>query len=237
MRNTFIVICHPRCGSTYFCNKIMPSSPDVWCYDALFRQDRPPTIKHLHRLGLSYYDDVDIELYLENHYDKAAGYSGKNIIGFKIFNGHLIEDDLNIILDNTNYKKILLHRKSILKSAVSYQIAKNTGQWDHRDKMDFEPFKIDIDKCIDWINTNKLFIRNTRNYLASNNIKFHEIEYNEIFDIHCINGVFNYLGAHGISAIPRWGVPLNSTNRYKLIKNIDEVEKILGSNDNGFLFD
>lgn len=134
MKTIFIVISHPRSGSTYFCNRILSSNPDFFCYDALFSQKNPNTIEYLNRLGLDFYDDNDIDQYLEEHYCRAARYTGKNIIGFKIFIGHLTDIDYKQILDNKNYKIILLHRKAIIKSAVSYQIAKRTGQWDHRDK-------------------------------------------------------------------------------------------------------
>ena len=237
MRSTFIVISHPRSGSTYFCNRVMPSSQDVWCYDELFRQDKAPTVRHLNILGLDYYHGNYVEFYLNDHHEKAAKYSGKTIIGFKLFRGHISDHDLRKICENEIYNKILLYRKAIIKSAVSYQIAKTTGQWNPRDKKDFEPFKIDIDKCINWINIQRTFISSTKNYMESNNIKFHQIEYNEIFDVNCVNQVFNFLGARNISDIPPPKEPLNSFERYKMIINIDEVEKEIGSNDNGYLFE
>lgn len=233
----FIVVSQPRSGSTYFCNQVLRTNPDVWCFDSLFSQDKPNAIKYLEKIGLQKYSGLDIGRYLDTHYEKAFRRYGKYLIGFKLFKEDIDIESYDYLLTCGDFKIILLHRKNVLKSVISLEIAIITGQWNPRDKSYFEPFDLNIEQCRNRIESYKRSIKYTKDILDKNCINYFEIEYNEIFNIDKVNNLFRFLGTNIITSMPDWGIPLNSPSRYRLINNISEVEELLGSKENGYLFE
>lgn len=237
MINKFIVVSQPRSGSTFFCNQVLRTSPDVWCFDSLFSQNKPSAQEYLEEIGLEKYSGSEIGRYLDDHYKKAFNKYGKNHVGFKLFKEDIDIESYNYLLTNGDFKIILLHRKNVLRSVVSLEIALITGQWHPRERDYFDPFDINIDQCRKRIEKYKFSINYTKDILEKNAIEYFEIEYNEIFEIDKVNNALLFLGTNTISSLPEWNEPLNSPVRYRLINNISEVEEILGTDENGYLFE
>lgn len=249
MKNNFIVLSHPRSGTTYLTNYILASHSEVHCYDELFFLS-DTTKNWLNLIGhntmkdfpFNYYkkyisSNYSLKRYLINYTKKVQKFTGKNIIGFKLFPAQLKKNEIEYLLVDQLIPIVLLKRKNIIQSAISYQIAKITGQWSYKNKDDLEKFSIDtfeIEKFIKFNFDRLLFFEKL---LIKHDIPFYKCYYENLFQLESINRVFNFLDVPPISEIPKGDKKLNTPDRYKKIINLKEIENKFCNDEYGYLFE
>lgn len=255
----FIVLSHPRSGSSYLCaglsgvcEGILCSHKQIACFDELFNTT-PKTIEILKSLGMSPFPrqkdticyrlrqsfkrqkDKKYQQFLQEFFSKVGTISNKKNIGFKLFAKQLPKHDILNLITNPDYKIILLRRQNMLQAAISYEIAKMTGQWNLIDAKDFA-IKANITRLKHFIKDNKESIRIFRKHLHKNNKKFLEIHYEQLYTLDTVNKIFKFLGVKEYKNYEFQNSKLNNAQRYHMISNAEEIEHKLGSPTNGYLF-
>lgn len=244
----FIILSHPRSGTTYLNNYILPSHPKVHCYDELFFLSET-TRKYLKKIGLStrfdfpfnvftkfFSSEYSVYRYIQAHHLKAKQYSGKNIIGFKLFPNQLKPHEIEYLFIKKKIPVIILRRKNMIQAAISYQIAKITGQWAYHSKKDFGEIVIDPSTIEDYFRKFADFLDHYEKLLSEYNIQYHKCYYENLFTLDTINKIFDFLSVEHIHKIPEGDKKLNTPDRYKKIKNLNEIQNIFCNEKNGFLF-
>ena len=231
----FIVVSQPRSGTTYFTNFVMSAHPQAKCWDELFGN---VTSEHpfLRKIGLPRYGGGDVIRYLAEYRERVAASYGVNRVGFKLFAQHLDATTYRTLLEHSSHRIILLFRRQVLRAVVSNVIARATEQFHPRSRKDFEPFVADLTLVSQAIARHHRSIAETRQILARARRAFFELEYNQIFDLRVVNRAYEFIGLSPIDALPLWGNVMNDARRYRLIRNIDDIERSFASAENGSLF-
>lgn len=176
-----------------------------------------------------------------------------NIIQHKFANSYL-EWNLKII-GNDNLPILLLYRKNALKREISKIISSKVKSWDHHkdpvlDKK-FEPFSIEkIKRGMDFYKYRLRFYREKIMDLKPN---YMELAYEDLYSkghtfedkmkvIRQITDHFGFGDIYYPKYIQKTRKYLNASRKknsgdtYNQIPNIDDIEKKLGSPENGYLF-
>lgn len=228
--NKFILLSHPRSGTTYFASKILKVHPDIICLDEIFNRKKGKEIHNTLEKKYSikpYYDPSykgDRIAFIENYYNKLAKYYDVNNVGFKLFHSQLGPGLINTKLINT-YKIILLRRMNMGKAAISWEIGVNTKQWGLKDKKDLPEIEINPEKIYEFINFYTRKLNTTENLLIKRNIPYLLLYYENLFTQQTLSKVGNYLNLDNYPKIKIVNKSLNNPSRYKKIKNIEIIRQ------------
>lgn len=195
----FVVIAHPRSGSSFLCSKLLNKHDEIFCYSELFNTGNAVT-KFITELGLNPNGRKDCEKFLSNFYELAYKKFKKEVIGFKLFEDQAQSFLPFKLISDSNYKIILLKRKNILQAAVSYEIALHTNEF-HK-KTDFEPFKIKAENIDSFISKYIKDHNEFKRYADENKHEIIEIEYETMFCLETINKMYEYLGVTKYKVYP-----------------------------------
>ncbi len=231
LRETFVVLAHPRSGSTHFCKTILSSHPLIVCFDEIFNKYNNPSTQAIKALGMAPYHSRDekphpqypSELSFWHALSKtAAEKAAKEIIGFKLFLYQVPDSTLMHILDT--HKVILLKRFNVLQAAISYAIALNTNQWHAPAKRVFHPFALEAAQLLAfiryWINS----LNACEYYLQRKGIAYLSLRYETLFTQDTLRSVESFLELAEPFCVTDFGsTKLNEKERYNLIVNIDEI--------------
>jgi hypothetical protein len=171
------------------------------------------------------------------------------------------EPDLNRrLLVGTGCQIILLHRRNLLRRAISLQISDQMQLWTPNSAQDFRRIRehrfsaLDLVKLKKEIEAARLGMAWARKELFSNGIRFRELAYEDLLEpsltvesrIETLQSIFEFLGAgreteqRPLAAMQRLLNPeitgFRNAESYEKIPNIREVEEQLGSIENGFVF-
>jgi len=190
----------------------------------------------------------------ESLYQVLDEISSRGIHVIKHLNCQL-ERDLNCRLLEYGYRRILfLWRRNALKRAVSNEISFQSQEW-RRDRQriidtDFKP--LDLEKLKANIKWYRSEVEWYRQFLLSLRVSFREIvmedfyrdsmEEKEAFIVRLARECFPVRGLRCNRELLRQLLSpevskLNSPETYRLIPNIDEINRELAGEENGYLFD
>tara|TARA_B110000908_G_C10210975_1_gene430221 strand:+ start:576 stop:1334 length:759 start_codon:yes stop_codon:yes gene_type:complete len=246
----FIVLSHQRSGTTFLCNYLLAKHPEIFSFDELYNQlNHKPTklalkkhaLKSLYHLkykliGKLLSTEKRFELYQLDYLKTIQSKYEKKIIGFKLFNKQLPSSiEKKFLLEEQN-KIILLRRRNIVQSAVSIYLLKFKNLKNDKSKVKLEPYIIDIDWCEYWIVTNRFYLYQCKKMLIENEKEFIEVEYESINDLNRVNEIYNYLGAKLLNELPTGMKKIDSVSKYANILNLEEFQKRLCNETNGYLF-
>jgi hypothetical protein len=227
----FIVLSSARTGSTLLCN-VLGASRDITCLNELlnpqleqYGQPATPELKELRR--------NDIPAFVE----RIASNWTKPCFGFKIFPKHA-DEWLEGVLDDPNWKKIILYRENVLAAHSSRQIATARGKWsdtgtkaelsadenshaiDDQTEFDadaFEKFRRQYQKpYTQWL---------TR--LAETQQPFHFLEYGMLRNSRLLAGACSFLGAKPPASFKSNIVKTSSSHILSRFSNADDVRDYL----------
>ena len=109
----FIVLSEERSGSTLLVEELHRRWPEIRskgeCFSELIRSESDD------------FESVARRTFLDD--------SGEEIVGCKIFSGHVSEPQLRALLQLEGMRVIILRRRNQLRSYVSFKIAKKTKEW------------------------------------------------------------------------------------------------------------
>jgi len=241
----FLIFAFPRTGSTTL-QLLLESHPAISCELEPFKARRC------------------IEDYRINSREKVQDLESlKKVLGV-IYNKHngirhhgkQLPFELNkYLLLHPNIKIIFLFRENFLQREISHFISLESGHWGRdRSKVLAHKYKnMNINSIKKSINSNKAKVEKYKKILTENNKEFFEVTYEELFGLKLIeeklrklNAIFSFLGYGEIkdktilekmkTRLDPLNSKLNSEETYRLIPNIYEVERELGSPENGYLF-
>ncbi len=239
----FIIFAFARSGSTTL-HHILNLHPEI---NMAFE----PFNKGMSMEGKGYYFEVKDEKSLYQVLGKI--YSKHQ--GIKHLNNQLSEKHNKLMLKR-NYKIIFLWRKNYLQKTISHIISRNAKVWfNERERIFQHKFApLQVEEVHTYLNIYKDRLNNYYGYLTDNQIDFFPLTYEELYDpalpvsqkLDKINEVFEYLGYGKVtekavikqaeSYLDPENSKLNNELTYFKIPNIVEIEKIIGSKENGHLF-
>ena len=214
-RQGFVIFASPRSGSTTLANMIASQGYSV-CYEPFNHVLKKEYYHKLIKEG-----EGVIPSLMEN-YDCVKHLSGHG--------GERIDRCL------LKYKSMILKRKNIIKSALSYCISSKIGIWKAKELVGGEFDKLG---SIDIMHIRAAMgrIRHINKYNADKVVYYEDLYGNESKKE--ISDIFDYFGI----SIKNWNAidscmdiknKMNSDETYNKIKNIDEIRK-LGSEEIGYL--
>ena len=241
----FLIFAFPRTGSSTL-RWLLESHPAISCKGEPFNTGR------------------GIKNYQINYREKVQDLESlKRVLGV-IYNKHNgikhIEKQLpfelnKYLLLHPNIKIIFLFRENFLQREISYFISSESGHYGRdRSKVLAHKYKnMNINSIKKSINSNKANVEKYKKILTENNKEFFEVTYEELFGLKLteeklrkLNAIFSFLGYDEIkdetilekmkTLLDPLNSKLNSEETYRLIPNIYEVERELGSPENGYLF-
>ena len=177
----FIVLSHPRSGTSYFCGGVLSKHKYVGCFDEIFN-NTANTLKVMDNLGMppfnltDYQDPFD---FLNVFFQKASEKRKKYIIGYKLFPNQIDKKNLLQILQT--HKVLLLHRLNMPQAALSYFIAKRTGQWGARTKEIFKPIVLNYAELLGFVQKYETLLNTCKDFLDTNKIPYLELHYESLF--------------------------------------------------------
>ena len=246
MKPRFIIFAHARSGSTNL-SIVLEQYPQLKIASEPFHRD----YFSLHNDEKNYidfaHDESSLDDQLEELFEK---YSGLKILEYQL------SEKLNTyLLLNPTIKVIFLKRKNLLQTIVSEYIAEQTNIWYKRINVDLKPSSfpklepIIIDKMENRLKTLSARLENYQQILEQKKESVFLPLYYE--DFYTSNDEKNKKNATKVFAFLGIEMPetnkislfmnpttakINSQDTYRLIPNIDEVEKTLGSDQTGWLF-
>ena len=170
--------------------------------------------------------------------------------GFKTLCSQLSEAENKRLLTHYGYKVLFLHRKNQLKSAVSLQIANQTGIWKAGDKSDWKSDSclrpLDVARIRQVVQDQMDEVRVYGEFLAAQRIEFLDLVYEEIFESsdaarkRKLRNIFDFLDlkAPSMKYLMEITAPsrkITSDDLYRAIPNLSDVAG-LGNTEVGFLF-
>jgi LPS sulfotransferase NodH len=250
MVGRFIIFSLPRCGSTTL-QRLLNCHASVRCVGEPFHP-------HLGRYRQTATDSISLKKVLRKIW---ASYNGIRhtweLSGWPFAKeSHLNEE----ILADRGHKIIFLNRRNSLRRIVSHHISAESQIWSIFDQNDREKMLHFKFKPIEtaWVehqlNTENRVVANYRRLLLESRVDFLEVWYEDLYDVgacaqpglHALNGILAFLGYDPISepnVLTRVAelfdvrnTKLNSAETYRLIPQIEAVERRFGSNESGWLF-
>jgi len=239
----FILLSHPRSGTSYFCGSILTQHNQIHCYGEIFNNP-PGIVKTLDELGMKPFktdgmitkrlksliglNDDNYELYktfLNELEEKTNDQKKSEITGFKLFPGQVPDNVMYELLNEC--KIILLTRNRIELAALSYEIALRTGQWHKTGRNEtFKPFKARFGKMMKFIKFYEGKLKVYENYLKENNIKHLRVYYESLYTKETLDNVEIFLDLNKPFNDKNYkNSKLNNPERYKLISNFEVIRK------------
>lgn len=180
--------------------------------------------------------------------DRALEEVHQSYNGLKTLSYQLPKDLTEHLLVKKGYTVVFLYRENHLKSVISRLIAVQTNIWttEQKEKQQEQPktlASLDIKEMRKEIESLKNNLKDYLSILKEARIPFIEVSYEELFttqkeeQIKKIEEIFTFLGFEmPIDWYLSSKRKITDNKTYNLIPNIQEIEKELGSEENGFLF-
>jgi hypothetical protein len=256
VENRFIIFTHTRSGSSSLA-QILNMHPEIKLISEPFNKNlqtrRNPNLVPL-------INEIKNTKTLSNFLEIL----NKEYKGMKHIFFHIPPKMNRTLLANKDYKIIFLSRKNLLKSIISRRISKKINLWGTgaltpeqlREIIKEKKFKpLEISTVKRDIQETKDFIDHYKEFLEENNIDFLELNYEQLYGsdisinekLNIINRIFDFLGYKKIrdpkilekirGRLDYKGRKVNNGDTYKTIPNIEEINRALGNNQTGYLFD
>ncbi|RCL65038.1 MAG: hypothetical protein DBW80_00365 [Bacteroidetes bacterium] len=246
----FIVYSHQRSGTTFFCNDVLSSHNEVFCFDELYNQrGHQPTIDALRAKNLPSLFSLQAKIegrlwgtgqrYIRYHkrfVEACRKSQGKRAVGFKLFHQHIPMVLLAEFLKQNNFKVVVLNRKNLSQCAVSMYLSRFYSRRSSIDIGVGSSFTVSPEWCARWIaNTRYNFMEGLRE-IRTAGCSIHQITYKDINSLGRVNEVFNFLGAKPIASLPKKGLKkINTQSIYEKIENLKQLELAICNDYNGHL--
>lgn len=185
----------------------------------------------------------------------------KNKNGFKHIQQHIDMDLNKAMLSIKNSKIVFLYRRNVLKTVISSMISSAIDDWGLRprrfkekfQKHSFEPISVKVVKAT--IEKIKRQREEYKSFLIENKIPFFDLAYEDIFGLdisyeqkmNIINKIFDFWDKKHVEdpeklermkkLLDPQEMKTNSEETYEKIPNIYEIEELLGSEEDGYLFE
>lgn len=239
-----LLFAHPRSGSTTLM-QILNLHPEINLMHEPFNEEREQWAEG----NKNYINETKTIVDL----DQALEEIHKTYNGFKHLAYQLPEELTEHLLKNKGYKIIFLHRKNHLKSMVSAFIAEQTSVWtpeEKEQKGEPESLKpLDIEEMRKEIEYLKHDLKSYRSMVQQSGTPMMEVTYEDLFTVpddkrlEKTKKIFAFLNLgfpdNKLEEVESLIAPkrkITNNGTYNLVPNIKEVEKELGSEENGFLF-
>jgi len=248
----FLLFCLPRTGSTTLL-KIINLWPGVECVNEPFSPDCDPRIKR--RAS----NIPELRAAIKHIWSQRAGFKHvANWDGWPFGNQDLTHELLRMV-DRCNI--VFLTRVNLLRRNVSYELARQSKVWHFWTEKDKTRSRTTVYHALDCstlrsqMNRDIKFMRDCRQTLDSVGIRYLEVPYESLFvpdigykrQLAAVQQVTSFLGLAREGSVLRSGkiyelLRANPTvtashQYYRRIPNVEEIERSLGSNDTGWLFD
>ncbi|MEE9417487.1 MAG: hypothetical protein V3V01_19560, partial [Acidimicrobiales bacterium] len=197
------------------------------------------TIRHLLELGLDPFEgggQPDLDQFVDRLCTATTARHECTTVGYELFPGQL-PDELVEHLMAKRPRVILLYRANLLRAAVSHALAGHTGVWGHRDDEEFKGFEIDPRQLLVFMRFYRAGLERFRSMLCRNEIDHLEIEFGDVLRDATAGKVFDYLA---VEPFPDLVLPLvrpTNEDRYRQVINIDQIDELLSSDEDGQLFE
>jgi|SRR5690625_1447612 len=249
----FVIISYHRTGSTFLALKLN-SFENVVCHSEIFNRGLKSFVNSIFDDGIlpqkSLADRLlrispeeklfklknrDPEKFLQLVFSQKA-----DAIGFKIFQN---QDDsiLNRLIFDRGISKIILIRKNMLRSYVSYCIARETGVWSKHKGATVKLARVDInfEEFLEFFNKNNQFIRNVEKKLTDSDQHYLNLSFEEITTAFPLDKIESFLGIQAVLGDAEVEqVRQNPFSLKEIIINYDEIfQKLNDHNMKYFLED
>ena len=248
MNKRFLIFALARTGSTSLMH-LLNCHPQIRCLREPFNPGNDDFIKGA-------VDLVSLDQMVENIWTDYNGFkhvwdsTGWPFGTRQELNKHLLRKPQHCIL--------FLNRRNILRRLVSYEMSRQSGVWDavpteKRRMATFAFQPIDVEWISSALRLEKQHIDNYRQVMIESGVAFLDLWYEDVFQqrdsarIESLNQIISFIGGEAIrderfkSRVNEYFDPfsrqLNSILTYRRIPNIDEIERTLGSDDTGRLFE
>lgn len=236
----FIVLSYPRTGSTFFCGGVLSRHKSIKCYDEIFNNTFR-TKKILKELNIEPYKGLTEKRSVHDFLKELIHQTKTNnekleAIGFKLFVGQIPTRAIIELMQDWEF--IILRRYPIAQSAISYEIAKRTGQWGLQNKKELKEFSIRKRKVLEFCKKYSGALDELEIELIEHNKNYVSLEYRTLFQKQTLRKVEQWLKVE--QQFNNFHFPkrkLNNAARYKKVLNIAEIEKETITKGYGYIFD
>jgi len=260
----FALLCHQRSGSNAL-SAMLSREEGVRLYGQLFNpfleygwrnlrygfrryRPHPDALRHfgsrdlpryrLERVAVSCLPcEQDLGRFMHRFYD-AYGAPGLNAIGFKLHDYQVSDEELAKIATDHVDGTVMMWRRNRLKAAVSWAYAVRTDVWSRKQgqKAKQPALELDVGEIAWFIDKTRREVDNWRDVLNASGANWIELTYEDHVKPRDLAQVYGFLG------LPWDGPPPFATQkladaRYAHVTNAAEIERELGSAENGRLFD
>ncbi len=216
---SFVVLSHPRSGTSYFCNGILSGHEEIVCFDEIFNKTEV-TKRQLQKIGMqpfNFFRHFSRRNFLNEVFLKSFEKYKTPNIGFKLFPRQVSKAYLEkVILNN---KVILLKRENVSQAAVSYFIAQKTGQWDFNSKKQIENLKVPFEYIDKFYSSYYKEINDCEKYLENRKVPFLKISYESLFTQETLILVREFLYLNKEFSFNFRKIKVNSPSRYQILEN------------------
>ncbi|MGB1050418.1 MAG: sulfotransferase domain-containing protein [Chitinophagales bacterium] len=246
----FIVYSHQRSGTTFFCNDVLSSHNEVFCFDELYNQrGHQPTIDALRAKNLPSLFSLQAKIegrlwgtgqrYIRYHkrFVEACRQSqGKRAVGFKLFHQHIPMVLLPEFLKQNNFRVVVLNRKNLSQCAVSMYLSRFYRRRSSIDLGEHSRFTVSPEWCARWIANTRYNFMEGLGKIEESGCATHHISYQDINTLGRVNEVFGFLGLSPLDNLPEKGLKkINTDSIYEKIENLAQLEKAICNDYNGHL--
>ncbi|MBT5149504.1 MAG: glycosyltransferase [Candidatus Peribacter sp.] len=229
-KNKFVIIGAPRAGSSLLV-EVLNRHVEVCCYSELFMGGadlKAYRLKPEQYMQDTVWRDENPKEFLEYVYNQNHS---EFTTGFKIF-ADQNDQACKVALEDTSVKKILLHRKNIIRQYVSLHIAVQTGFWlkDTPNKAQNKCFHVYPAALQHFIDKHEAYHEEARNLLKKTGQEYLELSYEDLVgpEKHKhYREVFDFLEVDASVDVSSNLIKQNPEPLKSLIKNFEEIEKAL----------
>lgn len=225
--NRFVILAAPRTGSNYLCS-LLGSHPEIICHHELFNPRGVFTALESRGGELSATPlaerDRDPDAFLERVWRSAPAGS---LIGFKMTRG---QDPtvFHLVLDDTTVRKIILRRRSRLRTYLSERIAIELDQWEvYRPEdlaLDRPRIHVDVNELLAHASENERFYAELDRALAASEQLAIRTDYEDLLSAKTWRRLLAEIGVRDIEfPLNAKSVRQNSGDLRQLIANYDDV--------------
>ena len=165
--------------------------------------------------------------------------AGPQAVGFKLHDFQLADDDLQALFDDHLDRIVILHRKNLLRSAVSWAVAMRTDEWVQKrgeDRAQRRPLRLDLDELAWFVDKTARSVETWQRLAAASPTPALTLTYEEHVVPRTVGPLFDFLGLTQAEA-PAFGTRKLAARRYDHVANAAEIDRALGSPETGYLFE
>ena len=233
----YILLSHHRSGTSFLTQKLN-EHPSIFSGDEIFNTNKKTRL-FFQQNDLSAYKNqpgIDVREFINTYVHKVFELFQKPVIGFQVFANQISDNDIQRLISSKEYTIIFLWRKNLLQAAVSYQIAKQTSQWNKSQAQNLNGLELDPGKIGKFIKKVKRAIPEYRKIIKDNHVPFLELNYEILFKQETFRSIYRFLEVTEPEQITIPHTKLNNISRYKQLENYNEIDKKFSSQENGILF-